>query len=122
MVASCGSVGSIVPGGGLPVGRFCTYKSSSPSLGGGECEGDPPRCTGLGGDPFPLPPAPPTAGIGGSGGGLDGGTAARLILLVGGAGLSLTGLRSSGRVGSGAGAAGAIAKLVLGGWTRLRQS
>jgi len=122
MVASCGSVGSVVPGGGLPVGRFSTYKSSSPSLGGGKGEGDPPRCPDLGGDPFPLPPMPSTASIGGSGGGLDGGTAAHLVLPVAGAGLSWTRLRSSGCVGSGGGAAGAVATLVLGGLTGLRQS
>jgi len=115
-------VGSVVPGGGLPVGWFYTYKSSSPSLGGGEGEGDPPSCPGLGGDPFPLHPAPPAVGIGGSGGGVDSGTAARLVLQIGGAGLSWTGLRSSGRVGNGGDAASAVATLVVGGLTGLRQS
>jgi len=29
IVASCAPVGSLAPGGDLPVGRFCTFKSSS---------------------------------------------------------------------------------------------
>jgi len=122
MVASWVLVGSLVPGGGLPAGMFCTYRSSSPSLEGGK--GDPTGGPGHGGDPPRLPPAPPTAGSGGSGGssGLDGGTAARLCLRVGGAGASRIGLQRTGRIGSGGGTAGAIAELVLGGLTGLRQS
>jgi len=59
MVASWSWVGSLAPGGGLPVGRFRSYRSSSSSLGGGEGEGGAPLCGGLGGGPpFPAPPAP----------------------------------------------------------------
>jgi len=59
MVASWPSVGSLVPGEGLSVGRFCSYRSLSSSLGGGEGEGDVPLCGGLGrGRPLPAPPVP----------------------------------------------------------------
>jgi len=84
MVASCAPIGSLVSGGGLPAGRFCTYRSSSSSLGGGEREGDTAGCPGLGGEPPPLPPVLPVAGSGGSSGsgvGLDGGIAERLSLI-----------------------------------------
>ena len=52
-------------------------------------------------------------------GGRDAGIAGRRDLLVGGAGVSRTGLR---RVGSGTGAAGAVAMLVLGGLAGLRHA
>jgi len=56
MVASWFWVGFLVPGGGLPVGRFRSYKSFSFSRGGGE--GDAALRGGLGGGPpLPAPPA-----------------------------------------------------------------
>ena len=59
MVASRFWVGSLAPGGGLPVGRFRSYRSLSSSLGGGEGEGGAPLCGGLGGGPpLPAPPVP----------------------------------------------------------------
>jgi len=104
IVASCAPVGSLAPGGDLPVGRFCTYKSLSLLLGSGEGEGNMACCPGLGGEPPPLPPAPPAAGSGGSsgsGGGLEGGIADHLSLLVGGTGASQMGLWRAGPTGSG---------------------
>jgi len=110
--------------GGFPVGRFCTYRSSSSPLGGGEGESDLDGRPGLGGDPPPLPPLSPAAGHGRSGGSgeLDGGSAGRLCLRAGEAGASRIGLQSVDRAGSGGGTAGAVAALVLGGRTGLRHS
>jgi len=125
MVASCILVGSPEFDGGLPVGKFCTYRSSS-LLDRGKGKGDAAGRLGLGGEPLPLPPVPPAVGSGGSGGsgGLDAGIAGRHSLLMGGAGVSRIGLRSAGgtwRGGGAIGAAGAVAALVLGGLTGLRQ-
>ena len=128
IVATCTHVGSLVPGGGLPTGRFCTYRSSSSQLGGGEGEGEgegePTGCWGPCGGPVPPPPVVPTAGNGGRGGSgwPDGGMAGRLYLRVAGVGACRIGLRSTGRLGKGGGAAGADAALVLGILAGLRQS
>jgi len=127
MVASWASIGSLASAGGLPVGRFHWYRSSSLSslLGGGEGEGDTTLRLGLGGEPPPLPPVPLAAGSGGSGGsggGLEGGTTDRLCLRPGEIGVSRRGLRRAGRIGSGGGVVGAVAALVLGGLAGLRQS
>ena len=126
MVASCVLMGSAVPGGCLPVGRFCMNRSSSFSLGGGkgEGEGEPTGWLGPGGGPVLPPPAFLTAGNGGSGGsgGLDGGMVGRLCLRVVGAGVSRIGLWRVGRIGKGGDAAGADAALVLGILARLHQS
>jgi len=84
IVASCAPVGSLAPGGGLPVGRFCTYRSSSLSLGGGEGEGELTGRFGTCGGPPPLPPAPLSVSGSGSGGGLEGGMACGRSLQVGG--------------------------------------
>ena len=124
IVASCALVGSLVCGGGLPAGEPGRYKWSSLSLlGGGEGEGDAAGLLDLGGEPPPLPPVPPTVGSGGSGGsgGLDAGIAGRRSLLVVGAGVSRMGLRSAEWTGRGGDAAGAVATLVQGGLTGLRQ-
>jgi len=51
MVASWSWVGSLAPGGGLTVGRFRSYRSLSPSLGGDEGDGNAPLRGGLGGGP-----------------------------------------------------------------------
>jgi len=117
-------VGSLVPGWGLPVGRFCMYKSSSSPLGSGEGKGDLDGCPGPGGILPPLPPPPLAIGHSGSGGSsrLDGGSVARLCLRAGNVGTSRIGVRSVGRDGSGRGVAGAVAALVLGGLTGLRHS
>ena len=131
MVVTCACVGSLVPGGGLPTGRFCAYKSLSLSLSllgsgedEGEGEGEPTGCWGPRGGPIPPPPVVPTAGSSGrsGSGGLDGGMADRLRLWVAGVGASRTGLRRIGRLGKGGGAAGADAVLVLGILAGLRQS
>jgi len=125
IVASCAPIGSLALGGGLSVGRFCTYKLSSLSLGSGEGEGDMAGCPGLGREPPPLPPTPPVAGSGGSsgsGGGLKGGIADRLCLRVGSMGVSWMGLRSASRTGSGGGAAELDGALVLGSLAGLCQS
>jgi len=61
MVANCPSVGRFVSGGGFPVGRFRSYRSSSSvssPLGGGEGDGDTAGLHGLQGGP-PPPPVPP---------------------------------------------------------------
>jgi len=54
IVASWSWIGSLVPGGGLPVGRFLSYRSLLFSLGGVEGKGDTALRGGLGRDP-PLP-------------------------------------------------------------------
>ena len=64
MVASWASVGSLVPGESLPIGRFHSYRSLSPlssSLGGGGGEGDTAGLFSLLGGPLPSPPVPPVA-------------------------------------------------------------
>ena len=59
MVASQSWVGSLAPGGGLPVGRFRSYRLLSSLLGGGKGEGGAPLCGGLGGGPpLSAPPVP----------------------------------------------------------------
>jgi len=61
MVANCPSIGSFVSGGGFPVGRFCSYRSSSSvSSPLGRCEGDRDTAglCSLRGGPLP-PPVPP---------------------------------------------------------------
>ena len=59
MVTSRSWVGSLAPGGGLPVGKFRSYRSLSPSIGGCEGEGGVTLCGGLGGGPpLPAPPVP----------------------------------------------------------------
>jgi len=125
MVATCAHVGSLVPGGGLPGGRFCTYRSSSSPLGGGEGEGEgePTARWGPCGGPIPPPPVAPTVGNSerGGSGGLDGGMAGRLCLRAAGVEASRIGLRRIGRLGKGGGAA-ADAALVLGNLAGLRQS
>jgi len=125
IVATCAHVGSLVPGGGLPVARVCTYRSSSSPLGGGEgegeAEGEPASRSGPCGGPVPPPPVVPTAGNSGSGG-LDGGMAGRLCLRVAGVGASRIWLRRTGCLGKGGGAVGADAALVLGILAGLRQS
>jgi len=116
MVASCVLVGSLASDRGLPTGRFCIYRSSLSSLGGGEGERGGAGHPGLGGEPPPLPPAPPAAGSSGSGGSdgrLEGGIADHLNLQVGGTTGSWMGLRSTGHTGSGGGAAAAVGALVL---------
>ena len=124
IVAICALVGSLVPDGGIPMGRFCTYKSLSSLLGGGEGKGDLGGRPGLGGVLPPLPPPPPAIGHGGSGGsgGLDSRSAGCLCLHAGKVGASQIGLRRVGCAGSGRCAAGAMAALVLGGLTGLRHS
>jgi len=125
MVATCVHVGSLVPGGGLHAGRFCTYKSLWSPLGSGEGEGEgePTDCWGPCGGPIPPPPVVPTAGNSGRGGsgGLDGGMAGRLCLQVAGVGARRIGLRRIGRLGKGGGATADVA-LVLGNLAGLRQS
>jgi len=125
MVATCVCVGSLVPGGGLPAGRFCTYRSSLSLLGGGKGEGEGELTARWGpcGGPVPPPPVAPTAGNrerGGSGG-LDGGMADRLCLRAAGMGASWIGLWRIGHLGKGGGAV-ADAALVLGNLAGLRQS
>jgi len=125
IVASCALVGSLDSGRGLSAGRFCTYKPSSSSLGGGEDAGDSASCLGFGGEPPPLPPLLPAADNGGSGGsrgGLEGGIADRLSLRVGRKGESWMELWSVSRTGSGGGTADAVGSLVLEGLAGLRQS
>jgi len=124
IVAICVLYGSLVPGGGLPVGRFSTYRSSSSPLASGEGKRDLDGCPGLGGILPPLPPMPPAASYGGSSrsGGHDGGSAGRLCLCAGEAGVSRIGLWSVGRAGIGGGMAGAMAALVLGDLTGLCHS
>jgi len=124
LVATCAQVGSLVPGGGLPVGRFWAYRSSSPSLGGGDGDGEGELigCWDLCGGLVPPPPVVPavvTSGRSGSGG-LDGGIAGRLCLRVAGAGASPIGLLRIGHLGKGGAAGGAV--LVLGALAGLRQS
>ena len=128
IVATCARIGSLVPGGGLPAGRFGTYRASSSPLGGGEGEGEGEGeltdCWGPSGGPVPPPPVVPTAGNSGRGssGGLDGGLAGRHYLQVAGVGASRIGLRRIGRLGKGGGATGADAALVLCILAGLRQS
>ena len=124
IVATSPLVGSLVPGGSLHGGRFCTYIPLSSSLDNGEGEGDFDGRPGLGGVLAPLPPQPVAVGHGGSGGssGLDGRSAGRLCLRAGEAGASQTGLRSIGRHGSGGGVAGAVAAMVRGGLTGVRHN
>jgi len=77
MVASWPWVGSLVPSGVLPVGRFRSYRSLSSSLGGGAGEGSAPLRRGLGGGP-PLPAPPVSWGLcGGSVAGIAGGLCRR---------------------------------------------
>jgi len=125
MVATYARVGSLVSGGGLPAGRFCTYRSSSSLLGGGEGEGkgEPTARWGPCGGPVPPPPVAPTAGNSerGGSGGLDSGIAGRLCLRAAGVGASQIGLRRIGHLGKGGGAA-ADTVLVLGNLAGLRQS
>jgi len=120
IVASCALVGSSVSGGGFPAGGPGRYwLSSLSSLGGGEGDGDAAGLLDLGGEPPHLPPVPPAVGSGGSGGSgrLDTGIAGRRSLLVGGAGVSRTGLQSAERTRRGGGVAGADTALVLVGLT-----
>lgn len=88
IVASCAPISSLAPCGGLSIGRFCTYKSPSLLLGGGEGKGkgEPTSHLDPCGGPLPLAPAPPSVGGGGSGGGLEGGMACHRSLRVGGLG------------------------------------
>jgi len=128
IVATCARVGSLVPDWSLPAGRFCTYRSSSSQLGGGEGEGEgegePTGCWGPCGGPVLPPPVVPTAGDSGrsGSGGLDGGMVGRHCLRVVGVGVSRIGLRRIGHLGKGGSAAGTDAALVLGILAGLRQS
>jgi len=124
IVANWALVGSPVPDGGLPAVRFCMYRLSSSLPRDGMGKGDLDSRSDLGGVPPPLSPLPPAAGHGGSSGsdGLVGGSAGRLCLRAWEAEASQIGLRSVGWAGSGGGAAGAEAALVLGGLTGIRHS
>ena len=125
MVATCTRVGSLVPGGDLPAGRFCGYRSSLSLLGSSEGDGKGELTARWGpcGGPIHPPPVAPTAGSSerGGSGGLEGGMADHLCLRAAGVGASRIGLRRIGRLGKGGGAAVDVA-LVLGNLAGLRQS
>ena len=97
MVANCALIGSLVSHGGLPIGRFHSYRSSSSSLllsswDGGEEEGSTAGHLGLCGGPPPELLAVGSGGESGSEGRLEGGTAGHRGLRVKRTGVSRMGL------------------------------